>query len=286
MAEYENPVVPEGINVSPVHPLKDFLVLVLGVTGVIMVVTLALALLAGYLVRFVPFAQEQALVSGVTSRWFKASQDPLHQRRQVWLQGLAERLVPAMDLPPDMNITVHYVSSDTVNAMATLGGHVVVFQGLLEVMPNENALAMVMAHEIAHIRHRHPIVAMGRGFTVALALSTLAGVGDGLMQQWAGSMGMVPVLSFSRAQETEADATALEALQQIYGHVEAAGALFEHAAAETPLLSLPTLLSTHPEHEERIRRIQDFARAHPPRQPPRLVPLPDFLKKDQAKAAR
>ena len=50
---------------------------------------------------------------------------------------------------------------------------------------------------------------MGRGFTVALALSSLAGLGDSAVQQWLGSMGMLPLLSFSREQEAQSDADAL-----------------------------------------------------------------------------
>ncbi|MBK8289217.1 MAG: M48 family metalloprotease [Cellvibrionales bacterium] len=36
---------------------------------------------------------------------------------------------------------------------------------------SETALAMVMAHELAHIKLRHPATAMGAGFAVALLLS-------------------------------------------------------------------------------------------------------------------
>ncbi|MBK8289542.1 MAG: M48 family metalloprotease [Cellvibrionales bacterium] len=63
--------------------------------------------------------------------------------------------------------------------MATLGGHIVVYQGLLDATKDsETALAMVMAHELTHIKLRHPAGAMGRGFAVAaLLLSTFAGAG-------------------------------------------------------------------------------------------------------------
>lgn len=278
MGAYENRTVPEGINVSPVHPLKDFAVLLFGVSLSVIAFVIVLALLAGYLVRYVPFSYEQSLVSRAVAPWLEPSTDPLDQQRQRYLQSLADRLSSVMNLPDGMQVTVHYVQKDTVNAMATLGGHVVVFQGLLDVMPNENALAMVLAHEMAHVRYRHPIVATGRGFAVTLALSALAGIGDGVMERWVGQMGILPILSFSRSQETEADALALESLQQSYGHVEGAAALFEYAAAETPVLSLPTLLATHPDHEDRIRRIQVFAQEHPPAMAPQLQPLPDYMK--------
>ena len=64
---------------------------------------------------------------------------------------------------------MHYDASDTVNAFATLGGHVVIYRGLLEKLPNENVVAMVVAHEIAHIKHRDPVAALGRGVAITLA---------------------------------------------------------------------------------------------------------------------
>ena len=278
MAEYENPEIPEGINVSPTHPLKDFALLVGGISALILLAVLALSLLAGQLARHVPFAQERALASSL-GRWLPdAPAKPLHQQRQQYLQQLAERLSTAMELPPEMTLTVHYSPADTVNALATLGGHIVVFQGLIDTLPSENALAMVMAHEIAHIRHRHPIVATGRGFAVMLALSSLAGIGDGAMQQWLTGVGMLPVLSFSRNQEEEADADALQAMLRGYGHVGDAAAFFEHISRQEPMLQTPALFNTHPGHEERIKHIRDFAQRQSPQAAPAPVPLPDFMK--------
>ena len=218
MSAYENPQIPEGINVSPTHPLKDFALLLGGVSALIVVAVLALSFAAGYLVRFVPFEQEQALASSIDADWLKQSHSADDKRREQYLRALGEQLAAAMDLPAEMRIAVHYSSDDTVNAMATLGGNIVVFQGLIDTVDSENALAMVLAHEIAHVGHRHPIVAMGRGFTVMLALSALSGVGDGMIQQWVGSMGMLPMLAFSREQEEAADADALQALLRVYGH--------------------------------------------------------------------
>lgn len=275
MAEYENREIPEGINVSATHPLKDFALLVGGISALILLAVLALSLLAGQLARHVPFAQERAL-AGSLGRWLPESPaQPLHRQRQQYLQQLAERLAVAMELPPEMTLTVHYAPTDTVNAMATLGGHIVVFQGLIDTLPSENALAMVLAHEIAHIRQRDPIVAMGRGFAVIFALSSLAGVGDGAMQQWLGGVGMLPVLSFSRAQEEAADTAALQAMLRHYGHVADAAAFFEHIARSPQGAEPLAIFSSHPGHDERIERIRRFAEEHAAQTAP--LPLPDFM---------
>lgn len=283
MAEYENPQIPEGINVSPTHPLKDFALLVGGISALILVAVLALSLLAGQLARHVPFEQERAL-AGSLGRWLpETPAEPAHRERQQYLQQLADRLATAMDLAPEMTLTVHYSASNTVNALATLGGHIVVFQGLIDTLPSENALAMVMAHEIAHIRHRHPIVAMGRGFAVMFALSSLAGIGDGAMQQWLTGVGMLPILSFSRSQEEQADADALQAMLRTYGHVGDAAAFFEHIARQQTSGEPLAIFSTHPGHEERIERIRQFAQSHDKQEATATTPLPGFMKENAEK---
>lgn len=278
MSEYENREVPEGINVSPTHPLKDFALLVGGSGAVILVAVLALSLLAGQLARHIPFAQERALAASL-GRWLPAAPaKPGERQRHDYLQALADGLAADMRLPPEMTLTVHYADTDTVNAMATLGGHIVVFQGLIDTLPSENALAMVLAHEIAHVRHRDPVVAMGRGFAVALALASFSGVGDGVLQQWLGGVGMLPILSFSRAQEEAADAAALQAILQRYGHVGDAAAFFEQIARQQSMPSGPTLLQTHPDTEKRIAAIRAFAAAHATQTPSAARPLPAFMR--------
>jgi len=284
MSAYENPQLPEGINVSPTHPLKEFGLLLGGISALVLIAVLVLAVAAGYLVQYIPFAQEQTLASSINADRLKQSHSAEDKRREQYLQSLGDRLSAAMDLPEEMKITLHYSSDSTVNAMATLGGNIIVFQGLIDTVDSENALAMVLAHEIAHIRHRHPIIAMGRGFTVMLALSALSGVGDGLMQQWIGSMGMLPVLAFNREQEEVADADALQALLRVYGHATGAAKFFEHVANRSGLPEPPALLNTHPDTEVRIERIRRFETAHATTSAPDLQPLPGFMARQDAKA--
>lgn len=277
MALYENPEIPEGINVSPEHPLKDFAILLVSVSGILVVVAMVLSLMVGYLVRYVPFAQEKALAASLSTNWQQQPEAASSKQKQQYLQKMADRLAADMDLPREMSVTMHYSTDDTVNAMATLGGNIVIFQGLIDVLPNENALAMVVAHEIAHVRHRHPIVAFGRGFAVLLTISSLTGVGDEVMQKWVNSMGMITLLSFSRTQEAEADEDALQALMKAYGHVEGADAFFEYVA-EQPRTELTVLLSSHPGIEDRVAQIRQFAHDHETAEKHVLRPLPAFLK--------
>lgn len=270
--EYENRPPAEGINVSDTHPLAEFVWLLAAVGLVVSALVLVLSLSAGWLARQVPFEAEQHWVTGLPGAAQLSADDA---RAAQWLQALADELVAAHPLPDGMRVTVHYVVDDqVVNAYATLGGNVVIFSGLLRVLDSENAVAMVLAHEIAHIRHRDPIVALGRGVAVALGLSALGGMADsGLAQNMVGNVGLLTVLTFSRDQETRADEDALLALQLHYGHLAGAQRLFEHLQTDAGI-ALPELFATHPLTERRLQRIRE---ASAQSAPGLAQPLPEWL---------
>lgn len=270
---YENPPQPEGINVSDVHPLREFFSLLLMLLLIVAVSVTALTFAAQWLAQYIPFSTEQQLANLFSDQiemlheHDAASTDPEVLKREAYIRELAQRLQSHMDLPEDMKITVHYSTDDTVNAFAMLGGHVVMFAGLVDQLPNENALAMVLAHEIAHVELRHPVVAMSRGLTVSLALASIFGLTDnaGVAQlvEW---LGATSTLSFSRAQERAADRRAAQALLAEYGHLEGATDLFEVFADELGAsdtntgLQMPEFRATHPALSERIEALRAQAR--------------------------
>jgi hypothetical protein len=65
MTEYSNPKIPEGINVSSEHPLKDFFLMLSGISIALVVVIMLLSIFAQQLVRFIPFEVEQSLTANL-----------------------------------------------------------------------------------------------------------------------------------------------------------------------------------------------------------------------------
>jgi beta-barrel assembly-enhancing protease len=254
--EFHNSQPPEGINVSPGHPLVDFLRLLGALLVIASIVFAALALLADKLAKFIPFEKEVAMASRFTDSF------PPSGPVTVYLQQLADRVIAKQSLPAGMRIRMHYVDSPTVNAFATLGGNVVFFRGLVARMPNENALAMVVSHEIAHVKFRHPISTFGRGLAIGVALATVSsGAGSDLVSQTLGSAGLVTALTFSRSQENAADADALQSLVKMYGHVAGADEVFKLLQTQSShgIGSPPAFLRTHPLDQDRIDAINRMA---------------------------
>ena len=261
--EYDNPEIPEGINVSKEHPLKEFVVLVGGVLALLFSAILIVGFAAESLAHLIPFEVEKKLTSGIDISDGDSVTPDKELEIQKYLQDLAKRIVVAQDLPKDMSIQVHYDASDTVNAFATLGGNVMFFRGLLEKLPNENALAMVMAHEIAHIKHRHPIEGLGRAAVINIAIAAITGATDNsMLGSILGDTGLLTALSFNRDQEKEADETALISLNKIYGHVGGAQALFEvfDKLEADNLVHVPEFFRTHPLSKNRIENIKQTAK--------------------------
>ena len=228
MVGYENRQPPEGINVSREHPLRTFATLAIAAIVLVVATVAALRLAGGVAARQVPFEVERRIVSRIPIEFGDGAD---HPEAVAYLNELAGRLAAVMPLPEGMGVTVHYDPADTVNAFATAGGNLVFYRGLLERMPHENALAMVVAHEIAHVLHRDPLAALGGGVASTVALLVLTGnAGSAAASEALNNAGLLTGMSFTRRMERAADEAAVEALGRLYGHVDGAAALFELAA--------------------------------------------------------
>lgn len=189
--------------------------------------------------RYVTMATDHLLEPG----------DPVLQR---YVEDLTRQLAEYMQPPEDLLVRVHLVKGPP-NAVATLGGHIFVLEGLLHTLNSENSLAMVLAHELAHCINRDPLRSAGRGMLLEIAFSAAGGgnvTGNQLL-----------LTRYSRAQERTADKDALKALNAHYGHIGGATQLFEvlraieRDAVPGTLSQTPELLSTHPAIDERIEAI-------------------------------
>lgn len=264
---YQNRQPPEGINNVKSGWQRDFVLLVIGFfAGLALLLWLTISLL-GWSARYVPFSWEQSLSASLKEG---REQNP----RIQYLQTLANDLAQAGGLDEALSVTVHYQSDTTVNAFATLGGHVFVLEGLLENVDSEQGLAFVLAHEIAHIHYRHPLQSAARQAGLGLIGALIFGNSE--LSWLAGSGGQLALLDYSREMERQADAWALNALHTHYGHVAGADALFQWLQEQYADSTPPEWLSTHPDAQARIERLERLTDEHHYRTNSALTPLPPF----------
>lgn len=258
--KFEAKQIPEGINTSPDHPLKELFILLSGVAALLLVTFVVLMLLSDFLVRFIPLQTEQQWFSPSRLDFIsRAEPTPEVENVERYLGELVAKLKSPKD--KDIHYSIRLMDSDVPNAFITPGGHIFVTTELLRHVNTENALSMVIAHEMAHQVHRHPIRSMGRGIVIAVALMMLTGVdgSDWVMDILAESINL-GLLAYSREQEREADQTGINMLIGHYGHSAGSDYFFEQLIKLEldQHKGVSEYMSTHPDTQERIFFLQQF----------------------------
>lgn len=290
MPQYSNPEIPEHINVSKVSPVKDFIRLSVGLLAILVALAFFLAESADWLAPKLPYEWEKAWSVAVEGVFRDELGEEKENPQRAYLQSKVDRISQLQNIPELMAIEVHYIESDLVNAFATLGGHIIVTSALLDNVSHENGLFMVLAHEVAHIKYRHPIQAVGRGVLFSIVSSAIIG------QQQSESLnaliwgaGSLTLMSFSRGQEEQADHEALITVFERYGHTRGAFEFFEYLIeaeqgageeGEEEARDMPAFLSTHPNTRERLAKLKNIALENRWQsllaEPINLKPLPNF----------
>lgn len=154
---------------------------------------------------------------------------------------------------------VRVVNSEIVNAATAPGGRIVLFRGLIEQARSPEEIAGVLAHEIGHARHRHPMQMLLLGLGVGLAVQMVtADVTGGVVFGAAAQLMMVS--SYGRAAEREADEDAKRLLDQGKIASRPLANFFERMAVESGDLERTAvfrLISSHPDSGARAQLFRD-----------------------------
>lgn len=165
------------------------------------------------------------------------------------------------------------VRDNSINAFALPGGFIGVNTGLLLKTDDESELAGVLAHEIAHVTQRHiarSIAAQSRSSLVstaamlaAILVGAAAGGGDAAMAGVAAaqSLAIQQQISFTRANETEADRVGLGFLARSGFDPNGMPRFFETMSrlAGSSEINIPEMLRTHPVSTTRIAETKERA---------------------------
>lgn len=198
------------------------------------------------------------LDKGDSSRPFECTDD----EGRAALAKLMGRLETAAALPIPLETKV--VRRGEPNAIALPGGHIYVFEGLLEKSESPDELAGVVAHEIGHVAHRDGT----RSILQSAGLSFLFGM---LLGDFVGGSAVVigarAVLqsSYSRDVEGAADVYGVELVGRAGGDPRALGTILNRiAGAIHPGMEI---LSDHPDTKARVAVINSLASAARPVRP-------------------
>lgn len=160
----------------------------------------------------------------------------------------------------EFNWRINIINDDqTLNAFATPGGQLYVYTGLIYFLTQEDDLAGVLGHEVAHSDQRHGSKQLQRQFGISTLLAIISG-GESeslatAVGQIAGTLGQ---LAFSRDAEAEADDFSVQYLSGTSYACNGAATFFERLLASQEQRN-PPFLSTHPSPDSRVEDINATA---------------------------
>jgi len=170
----------------------------------------------------------------------------------------------------DLDWHFFIVDSHEVNAFALPGGIIYVNRGLIERAARLDELAGALGHEIGHVVRRHSVQQMkkAQGANVAVSLTcTLTRICDNNIAQAAIQVGGAALFArYSREDEAEADAEAVENVIRAGIHPEGIPSLFERLIEErrSSPMAIETFFASHPLEEERIQATERLIAAIDP----------------------
>ena len=178
------------------------------------------------------------------------------------LRYIAKRIIPFTDgcnpRSRQWRWDVNLIGSKQLNAFCMPGGKIAFYYGILaQLQLNDNEVAIIMGHEIAHALLEHARARMGKTMATRGAIelgSALFGLG-GAGRTLADMGGQLLTLRFSRDDESGADALGL-VLAAKAGYDPAAGVSLWQKMMAASTGAPPQWLSTHPSGDTRIRDIE------------------------------
>jgi predicted Zn-dependent protease len=151
-----------------------------------------------------------------------------------------------------------------VNAFALPGGKVGVYTGMFPVARTSAALAVVVAHEVAHVLARHGGERMSQAMLANLGGTVLgAALGGGpgtqaILAAYGLGAQLGVLMPFSRTQEEEADHIGLILMGKAGYDPREAIAFWERMDRAGGGKAPPEFLSTHPSHGTRVENIRQW----------------------------
>lgn len=223
--------------------------------------------------QFIYISEEKEIAMGISAYHELLRKAPLSD--DIELNEMVNRVgqrIAAVAKKPDYQWEFAIIRDDrTINAFALPGGKVAVFTGILKITKNEDGLATVIGHEVAHALQRHGAERYSRsiletiGQVGALAAGAAVGRPDAAMAAMS-AYGVGVSLPFGRKQESEADYIGLRLMAQAgYDPREAVPFWERMSGCPRQMIdkvcfraqqNIPEFLSTHPSDLSRIKQIE------------------------------
>ncbi len=209
--------------------------------------------------------EEIALGEKTFNELLKKSKLSEDKEKTEMIEKIGRKIAKVADQPKYKWEFVLIDDDKTVNAFCLPGGKVAFYTGILPLCQDEDGIAVVMGHEIAHAIARHGAERMSQGLIINLTGNLLAvAVANktpeaqrAILDAYGLGTGLGVVLPFSRKHEYEADYIGLILMSKAGYNPNSAVDFWKRMLKLSAGRNIPEFLSTHPNDEKRIENIKN-----------------------------
>ncbi|MCP4924220.1 MAG: M48 family metalloprotease [bacterium] len=260
MANFQIKAFDHSVNQSPHRPFLSFVKLLGALIGSITIIYFVLGLFLERLIAHITVDQEMwfwnQLEDVMEIPYPQEEGDKKILAKQRYLRKIFDK-IPKDRLIRNYPFKVYLSKDSDPNAYALPGGNIVVTEGLMDFLETENALTMILGHELGHLQNADHLRGLGRELVIANIVRFL--LGEELSSAFV-KISLVFDNQYSQAQESQADKWGVHLLNDTYKHVGGATEFFEKMNSLYGSGVLERFLSSHPPSQTRINRVQKIVK--------------------------
>ena len=249
----------EHVNIPKQNMLLQALKLLTSISILTLLLYFSLVISLKLIINNITPEQEKKLIE--MSAWSQKHEI----KSDAYLQSIVNKFKKCVELPYKINIG--YISLGQINAVALPGGTIGITPEMYKALKNENELAFIIGHELAHFKHKDHLQGFGNGLVLSV-LSLFLGEEYGELFHYSLKFTQA---KFSQNIENEADKYSLELMQCAYGNVKYASSLFERMNDNN---RWSYFLATHPHFDERIETMRHYIQVQHFETDGKTIPLP------------
>ncbi len=177
-----------------------------------------------------------------------------------YIKSVIDSIVTKICIENDLDrnhIQLHIINKKDINAFALPNGHLVIYKGLILASENQEEVAGVIGHEIAHIELNHVMQKLVKevGLSMLISMTTGSGNSESIKE----TIQILSSTAFDRILEKDADIKAVDYLIEAKINSEPfANFLYRLSDSDSEITKYLTWARTHPESKERAEYIIEY----------------------------
>ena len=250
-------LIEDNVNVSKTSDGKEFLKLLAGILGIILVIILSGNLISDI---FITTMSDKTQMKIEKMMGPLPKDNYLSEKYKIPYESLvkARKTIINHDksLENKSTFPIIFEENESFNAWIMPNGVITFTTTLLDKNLSEEELTFVLAHEIGHYKNRDHLKTISRQIVISLALQLLSGTSNADLSSLSNAVSEINFLNHSKRQESNADKYASNMLIEVYGNNDGGIKFLNRLKEMEKLPELFTYFSTHPSYNKRLKNIK------------------------------